>query len=89
MDGIKANDFTRQVETKNLFFAILVNDVTFKATGSNGGDGLELVAGTKNVFARLNGPGFINNMLKLLEASSIESTWQTQITERTLAASNL
>jgi hypothetical protein len=43
VNGIQANDFTRQMETQHLFLPFVVNNVTLEATRAHGSDSAELV----------------------------------------------
>jgi len=66
VDGIQADDFSGEVEAKDLFLPFVINNIAFETAGAYGRNGTEFVTSTKQVFAWLDGAGAVNNLFKSL-----------------------
>jgi len=66
VNGIQADDFTRQMEAKDLFLAFVVDDITLETAGANGGNGTEFVSGPEQVFSWLYRTGAMDDLLETL-----------------------
>jgi hypothetical protein len=64
VDGVQADDFAGEVETKNLFLSFVINDITLETTRAYRCYGAEFVASAEQVFAWLDGAGAMNDLLK-------------------------
>jgi hypothetical protein len=89
VDGVKTDDFAGKIEPQHLLLTILVDDVALETPRPDRRDRLELVARPENMFAGLNGPGLVDDMLELFDTGGIETAWKAKITQRALTARNL
>jgi len=89
MDGVNANDFARQMKSKHLFLALVIDYIALKTAGSHGGDGLKFVTGAKEVLSGLDRPGAVHNLLETLGFVSGQTAWQAQVSQGASAAGYL
>jgi hypothetical protein len=89
VNGIKADDFTREVETQHLFLPFVINNITLEATGAYRCDGAKLVPGAEQVLSRLDWTGTMDYLLKAFGLIGGQSAREAKLTESATAAGNL